>query len=153
MCGSTSPAMSWRAIPQSLTTTGAESQAQPGEWINRSILAYDHPFCRRSVPDRAGTCRCSLPRRDAVDARVISDVINGTGKVILRQSEVGGYPIMNSVLAPVDTDWDGMPDMWEIYNGLDPYDPEDRNLDRDDDGYTNLEEYLNAIVAGHPLGE
>lgn len=93
----------------------------------------------------------SLPKRDAVDTRIINDVINGTGKVILRQSEVGGFPIMNSVLAPVDSDRDGMPDMWEIYCGLDPFDAEDRNLDRDDDGYTNLEEYLNAIAAGHPL--
>jgi hypothetical protein len=93
----------------------------------------------------------SLPRRDAVDERIINDVINGTGKVILRQSEVGGFPIMNSVLPAVDTDQDGMPDMWEIYHGLDPFDPADRNYDRTGDGYTNLEEYLNAFVEGHPL--
>lgn len=93
----------------------------------------------------------SLPKRDAVDTRVISDVINGTGKVILRQSEVGGFPIMNSVLAPKDSDQDGMPDLWEIYHGLDPFDAADGNLDRDDDGYTNLEEYLNALTVEHPL--
>ncbi len=92
-----------------------------------------------------------LPRRDAVDERVINDVINGTGKVILRQNEVGGFPIMNSVLPLVDSDQDGMPDIWEIYNGLNPFDPADASYDQDGDGYTNLEEYLNAIVAGYPL--
>ncbi|MDI9420014.1 MAG: hypothetical protein QM399_07595 [Bacillota bacterium] len=133
----------WRGV-----TGSARRMDQPYASSPMTIHSAEEAF--QIVLEHAGA---SLPRRDAVDARVISDVINGTGKVILRQSEVGGYPIMNSVLAPVDTDWDGMPDMWEIYNGLDPYDPEDRNLDRDDDGYTNLEEYLNAIVAGHPLGE
>jgi hypothetical protein len=40
-----------------------------------------------------------------------------------------------------DDDNDGMPDIWEEENGLDPKDPADAFLDPDDDGYTNLEEY------------
>ena len=58
---------------------------------------------------------------------------------------------MNSVLAPVDSDRDGMPDMWEIYYGLDPYNPADRNDDHTGDGYTNLEKYLNALTEEHEL--
>ena len=34
-----------------------------------------------------------------------------------------------------------MPDNWEIRYGLDPLNPSDAALDRDKDGYSNLEEY------------
>jgi len=42
----------------------------------------------------------------------------------------------------LDSDGDGMPDAWEIANGLNPYDPTDAGLDPDGDGLTNLQEYL-----------
>ena len=44
-----------------------------------------------------------------------------------------------------DRDRDGMPDTWESANGLNPEDPNDGNSDRDGDGYTNLEEYVNSL--------
>jgi len=40
-----------------------------------------------------------------------------------------------------DRDGDGIDDDWEIINGLDPNNPDDRNMDFDDDGLTNFEEY------------
>jgi len=40
-----------------------------------------------------------------------------------------------------DNDQDGMPNDWEILNGLDKYDPSDAILDNDLDGLNNLEEY------------
>jgi uncharacterized repeat protein (TIGR02543 family)/LPXTG-motif cell wall-anchored protein len=43
-----------------------------------------------------------------------------------------------------DTDDDGMPDGWEVDNGLDPTDPTDANEDPDGDGLTNKEEYDNG---------
>jgi hypothetical protein len=39
-----------------------------------------------------------------------------------------------------------MPDNWELACGLNPDDRADGNGDRDKDGYTNLEEYLNSLV-------
>jgi len=42
---------------------------------------------------------------------------------------------------PRDDDQDGMGDAWEADNGLDP-DRDDADEDADEDGYTNLEEYL-----------
>ena len=41
-----------------------------------------------------------------------------------------------------------MADDWETENGLNPADPEDRNGGRNQDGYTNLEEYLYSLVPG-----
>jgi len=40
-----------------------------------------------------------------------------------------------------DTDGDGIPDKWEIDNGLDPNDPSDALQDFDNDGLTNFQEY------------
>lgn len=40
-----------------------------------------------------------------------------------------------------DTDGDGIPDKWELREGLDPNDPTDAGLDFDDDGLTNIQEY------------
>ena len=85
--------------------------------------------------------------RDAVDQRVIANVRQREGRVIDSQAEVGGWPTLRSVPAPVDSDHDGMPDAWEKAHGLNPNDPADCNAARDSDGYTNLEEYLNSLCA------
>jgi len=41
-----------------------------------------------------------------------------------------------------DDDNDGMPDSYEIKNGLNPFNAKDANRDADGDDFTNLEEYL-----------
>ncbi len=86
----------------------------------------------------------SLPR-DAADERLVAGILDRTRRLIDSQREVGGWPQLASKPAPLDTDQDGMPDAWETRSGLDPQNPEDRNGDRDGDGYTNLEEYLNSL--------
>ena len=47
----------------------------------------------------------------------------------------------------MDRDGDGMPDEWELARGLDPDHPEDGAADNDGNGYTELEDYLNSLVA------
>lgn len=92
-----------------------------------------------------------LPRRDAADARLVNDARNGTGRMINSQKEVGGFPPLATAPAPDDADHDGMPDGWETAHDLDPTNPEDRNeVQGGNDGYTNLEVYLNSIG---PLGK
>lgn len=56
------------------------------------------------------------------------------------------WPTLSSSPASADTDRDGMPDDWEIANGLNPNDASDGAVTTSD-GYTNLEHYLNSIVA------
>lgn len=111
-----------------------------------------------------------LPRRDAVDSRVVTQVT--TGKIaylpdvalpetqfkhrrlpidsykigiITEVAQVGGYPEYKGQ-PKADADLDGMPDAWEKKNGLNPADPTDATKDRDKDGYSNIEEYLNSLV-------
>ncbi|MBI1869842.1 MAG: hypothetical protein HYS07_01455 [Chlamydiae bacterium] len=42
----------------------------------------------------------------------------------------------------LDTDQDGMPDEWEIRYNLDPTDLKDAKSDKDEDHYSNLDEYI-----------
>ncbi len=58
--------------------------------------------------------------------------------------QVGGLPEYKGE-AVVDSDGDGMPDIWETANGLNPNDPADANMDCNGDGYTNIEKYINGI--------
>ncbi|MDR3651799.1 MAG: polysaccharide lyase [Paludibacter sp.] len=111
----------------------------------------------------------NFPKRDAVDSRIIKTVI--TGKAIYVENaplyvpkyvkrrlpvdsykkgiitdirQVGGLPEYKGE-PYVDTDKDGMPDAWEIANGLNPNDPSDAVKDCNGDGYTNIEKYINGI--------
>lgn len=84
-------------------------------------------------------------RRDAADLRLVAGVRNGAHRLIDSQRDVGGWPPLRSEPAPADQDQDGMPDAWEHAHGLHPLEAADRNDDRDGDGYTNLEEYLNSL--------
>ncbi len=101
-------------------------------------------------------CGASLVR-DSVDLRIINDVNTGkatitdggngsTNGLIDRQSAVGGWPVLKSEDAPVDTDEDGMPDAWESANGLSPADNSDAQLKTVDSKYPNIEVYLNSLV-------
>ena len=94
------------------------------------------------VLKNAGATR---PRRDSVDARIVSDARNGTGKIINDEKEVGGWPAYASGEPPLDTARDGIPDEWKKAHGLQLNDPNVANL-VNADGYTMLEVYLNSLV-------
>ena len=87
------------------------------------------------------------PLRDSVDARVIEGVRGNRGRMINSPTEGGDYPRIAAGKAPPDADHDGMPDSWERSVGLNPKDASDGAGDRDRDGYTNVEEYLESLLA------
>jgi len=114
-------------------------------------------FAAPLVPLSKAADACSLvldnvgankPRRDAVDTRVIDEVHQGTGRIINKPEDVGGFPTMNSANPLPDADHDGMSDAWEKQQGLDPNDATDATLDTDGDGYTNIEHYLHSLLVG-----
>lgn len=86
------------------------------------------------------------PNRDPIDRRIIKDVRNGTGRIIDHPSDVGGWAKLAKGNTWKDNDNDGMPNFWERQRGLNPNNPNDRNDDADEDGYTNLEEFLAELA-------
>ena len=111
----------------------------------------------------------TLPRRDSVDTRIINTVRTGQAiydkkarpfvtpyvkrrlpddsykyGIITHPQQVGGLPEYKGT-PYIDSDNDGMPDAWEIRYGLNPNDPSDATGDCNDDGYTNIEKYINGI--------
>ncbi len=129
-------------------------------WDSMSIVQQSAKDAYLSVLDQAGAI---LPRRDAIDSRIVEEVRQGNAMfegiyeskkpvsdprlkcgIIDSQEDVGGWPELKSLPAPIDSDHDGMPDKWEVANGLNKGDPEDRNKVAAD-GYTMLEVYLNSL--------
>jgi pectate lyase len=119
-----------------------------------------------------------LPKRDAVDERIIEQVRTGRIKASpqvdpnsLYQFEhrrlgrdsylkgiitdirlVRGYPEYKGIPYK-DTDGDGMPDEWESKYGLDPEDASDASGDLNGDGYTNIEDFINGLAPNAPKVE
>jgi len=90
----------------------------------------------------------TAPRRDALDQKVVEDVIKRTGRVIDDPAEVGGWPLLRSGPVPADSDGDGMPDAWEAAHGSDPS-TFDAWQDADGNGWADLEDYLNERGQGN----
>ncbi len=85
-----------------------------------------------------------VSNRDEVDQRVLREYRDGGGAIILTESDVGGFPDVASGEPYTDTDRDGMADEWERIHGFNPSSASDGPTDRDGDGYTNAEEFLNG---------
>ena len=108
----------------------------------------------RSVLDESG----AWPR-DKVDLRAATDACDGTATgyvdgakpsktgLIDSPSQIGGYPVYETAEAPVDSDGDGMPDVWERARGLNPADPADGSQYGLSETYTNVEVYLHECAA------
>ncbi|HSC89652.1 MAG TPA: pectate lyase [Polyangiaceae bacterium] len=89
--------------------------------------------------------------RDAVDDYVVAELesLGKSGKTISDEASLGLPNVVGNLpsgTTPKDTDQDGMPDAWESANGLNSSDADDRNDDRNGDGWTNLEEYINSLA-------
>lgn len=105
---------------------------------------------------------CNQPELDNHDQRMIQETLSGTTSttgsrskkkgLIDKESDAEGFSGLNIIEAarPAhwDSDQDGMPDWWETCMGLDPQ-TDDHHADFNQDGYTNLEDYLNQMADPH----
>jgi hypothetical protein len=111
-------------------------------------------FGPASGPDRA------LGSRATSDFAGHSPVLNNLGSLVLDVEgsrldatfvrENGSLPDTFTLIkqGAADSDGDGIPDEFEIANGLDRFDPADALLDTDGDGLSNLEEFLFGLLPG-----
>jgi len=88
----------------------------------------------------------AVPHRDAVDQRLVKDVVDGTGRLIDDPGQVGGYPSLPTAAPAPDDDGDGMPNSAEVAYGTNPGSP-DSSGDVDGNGYTNIEDWFNGLTA------
>ena len=113
--------------------------------VETAAEAYEH------VLAKVGTIR-----RDAVERRVIEDVVSGQPKykgpsankqgIIDTPADADGWPVYDTAEPVADGDHDGMADDWELANGFDPTNGDDRNVIASAEGYTALEVYLCALM-------
>lgn len=92
-------------------------------------------------------------KRDIVDSRITQEAKSGIsvlGKanngIIDSQTDVGGWPELKSLPAPLDSDKDGIPDDWEKRNRLDSNDSTDAQKIAHNSHYSNLELYMNSLT-------
>ncbi|HAR63380.1 MAG: hypothetical protein DKM50_08905 [Candidatus Margulisiibacteriota bacterium] len=88
----------------------------------------------------AGAC---VPKLDAVDFRIIQDVINSTGSLVTCVSS-SDYPYLAAGTTPADSDHDDLPDRFEIARC-----GSKKALEKNavaPSGYTWMEEYLNSLI-------
>ena len=100
----------------------------------------------------AGLLRVGALPHDSADLRFIDDVLRGLGTLGARGSTHNSIVVPSPApgTASPDRDRDGMPDEWEIEQGLDPDSPADASFVLDSQGYTALEVYLNSRAAMPP---
>lgn len=142
----------------------------PYPYAPLDLQSADQAF--KTVLANAGA---TLPKRDAVDARITNDVRTGKASAkpaanteeslshagytkeaiaeLLRLIPLGIITDPSQVggypeykgTPYKDSDGDGMPDDWEKKHGLNPNDPGDANSDLNGDGYTNIEDFINGL--------
>lgn len=84
----------------------------------------------------------TLPKRDSIDARIVDDVRNGTGRIINRHVEVGGFIDTETVARVFE-----IPTEWLIANGLENMAENDIIENGIWKGYTLIEAYVNDWTA------
>lgn len=108
---------------------------------------------------------CTLPIADDTDLRVIRETLTGSftyrgSKTNLpglpdSEQDVGGWETYPELIRSenFDSDKDGLPNWWEELYGLNPHsaigDFSDSNLDRNRDGFTELDYYLHWMATPH----
>lgn len=103
----------------------------------------------------AEKCGASLPVRDEVDQYLIDELLSygtsGSDWGISSEKELPhqGTGRLFGGFKPLDTDGDGIPDEWEMANGLDPNDASDAAKIAAN-GYANIENYVFTIDAAYP---
>ena len=127
---------------------------------------YDYPMKNTTLTAQNAydkivqTVGASYPRRDQVDNLMISDLMSKgtTATYVYVQTDLtqkfgfinGGAGHVYGAPAPLDTDNDGMPDVWEDANGLNKNVPDALLVSTTHAPYLNIEVYINGLTNETP---
>lgn len=143
-CSRTSQAdPEWQIItgwsPFNLLTADWQS---PEPFPVNDIPVTTTPMSKIYAEEIVASAGATMPLRDSEDAGAAADFLNGTEFCQpLDLVYPDDFPVFSAPAAPADMDNDGMADTWEISQGLN-ISINDSAGDRNNDGYTNIEEYL-----------
>lgn len=117
-------------------------------FASSNVAAMDSSQVLESVLSTVGARAQGV---DSTDARILGDVLDGGGHIISWPSEVGGFDAPTSYDALADRDDDGIPDVYEERVGanVNRFDP---HIDSNNNGITNIEEYLSGLLDGFDFG-
>lgn len=124
------------------------------QMIIKEVRTGEAQYAADARPDTLAFKTRRLPR-DSYKIGIVTDIQQMGGLPVYNQPKDAAAAkkakkakkgvVVENYKRWVDTDGDGMPDEWEIANGLNPNDPSDANKDCTGDGYTNIEKYINGI--------
>lgn len=140
----------WKGSSKSQSVAGVSTR-----WTNGLTALVHEQTADAALQTVLAKAGCSL-HRDALDARIVDEVTNGTSStrgsngsrngLIDTPSDAGGWPELNSADKPLDSDYDGIPDEWESEFGLNPNAPIDAKATTLVTGFTNIEVYMRHLV-------
>jgi hypothetical protein len=148
--------------PEGVTseTSATLTIAGPGIWvyrwrINGGPWSEDIPLVSQAILDGAPLTSTLFDDAPPIE---LSDLADGTYTVeVLGRNSAGDWQETPTVSRTwtvqsdfIDTDADGMPDVYEIANGFDFENPDDAAEDADGDGVSNLGEYLAGTLPRDP---
>jgi hypothetical protein len=124
------------------------STRNPAPQITTTLpdLAYQQVLASSGAAHRLDERGEFVSARDSVDTRVVNDVKAGLTRMIVDMVYPSTWPALDTGTPYADSDKDGMADTWETihFGSLDRGSPTDSSGDFDNDGYTDLEEFLNG---------
>lgn len=115
------------------------------DYVNSGVKPANQPLLK-SILQQAGA---TYPRRGAIDARIVAEVEQGSGRYINTEHEVGGYISAFGVVEEqredqFDTNQNGIDDKWEKKNNI--WGIKDAYKTITESGYTWLELYTNSLT-------
>lgn len=122
-----------RGVNNSSKANLLDAPVDMGEYTVTAVSAEE------AYTDVLANAGATLPKRDSLDARVIADVENGTGRILNNDEEIGGLTGIEESEAREFV----IPEDWKAENSMGSAAPEDIAPS----GYTWIEEYVNDWTA------
>lgn len=156
----------------------SQEKGRVAKITNKAIVDFetflDKPFfesyvapqtAKAAYKDVLSDVGANQPFFDKHDIRIVDETLKGTftykgsksglGGMIDNESDAGGWPSFANEKRPADwdTDHDGLPNWWEEAKGLNVNSPandfSEANSDKDKDGFTQLDDYLDWMAKPH----